>query len=76
MKQSLKTVLLFGGMILSWSVYYAASKVLVGETGSPLLAGFLLRSAALVFLTAQLLLDGSFSRLFHQGKAVKPPTRR
>ena len=71
MKQSLKTVLLFGGMILSWSVYYAASKVLVGETGSPLLAGFLLRAAALLFLTAQLLLDGSFSRLFHQGKAVK-----
>ncbi|MBR0198675.1 MAG: DMT family transporter [Oscillospiraceae bacterium] len=71
MKQSLKTAFLFGGMILSWSVYYAASKVLVGETGSPLLAGFLLRSAALLFLTAQLVLDGSFSRLFHQGKAVK-----
>ena len=71
MKQSLKTAFLFGGMILSWSVYYAASKVLVGETGSALLAGFLLRAAALLFLTAQLLLDGSFSRLFHQGKAVK-----
>ena len=71
MKQSLKTAFLFGGMILSWSIYYAASKVLVGETGSPLLAGFLLRLAALLFLTAQLVLDGSFSRLFHQGKAVK-----
>ena len=71
MKQSLKTAALFGGMILSWSIYYAASKVLVGETGSPLLAGFLLRLAALLFLTAQLVLDGSFSRLFHQGKAVK-----
>ena len=66
-----KTVFLFGGMIVSWSVYYAASKVLVGAAGSPLTAGFLLRAAALVFLTAQLLLDGSFARLFHQGKAVK-----
>ncbi len=66
-----KTAGMFGGMILAWSVYYAASKVLVGATGSALLAGFLLRSAALVFLTAQLLLDGSFSRLFHQGKAMR-----
>lgn len=66
-----KTALLFGGMIVSWSVYYAASKVLVGAAGSPLTAGFLLRAAALVFLTAQLLLDGSFARLFHQGKAMK-----
>ena len=71
MKSTLKTTGMFGGMILSWSIYYAASKVLVGETGSPLLAGFLLRTAALVFLTVQLLLDGSFTRLFHQGKAVK-----
>ena len=71
MNTKTKTVLLFGGMIVSWSVYYAASKVLVGAAGSPLTAGFLLRAAALVFLTAQLLLDGSFARLFHQGKAVK-----
>ena len=66
-----KTAGMFGGMILAWSVYYAASKVLVGAAGSPLLAGLLLRAAALVFLTAQLLLDGSFSRLFHQGKALR-----
>ena len=71
MKQSLKTAGMFGGMILSWSIYYAASKILVGETGSALLAGFLLRLAALCFLTVQLVLDGSFSRLFHQGKAVR-----
>ena len=71
MNTKAKTALLFGGMIVSWSVYYAASKVLVGAAGSPLTAGFLLRAAALVFLTAQLLLDGSFARLFHQGKAVK-----
>ena len=71
MNTKAKTALLFGGMIVSWSAYYAASKVLVGAAGSPLTAGFLLRAAALVFLTAQLLLDGSFARLFHQGKAVK-----
>lgn len=70
MKDELKYTLMVAGMVLSWSVYYAVSKVVVDRTGSALLAGFLLRSAALVFLTAQLLLDGSFRRLFHQGKAV------
>ena len=70
MKDELKYTLMVAGMVLSWSVYYAVSKVVVDRTGSALLAGFLLRSAALVFLTAQLLLDGSFQRLFHQGKAV------
>ena len=70
MKDELKYTLMVAGMVLSWSVYYAVSKVLVDRTGSALLAGFLLRSAALVFLTVQLLLDGSFRRLFHQGKAV------
>ena len=70
MKTSLKNAGMIGAMVVSWSIYYAVSKVLVGATGSPLLAGFLLRSAALVFLTAQLLLDGNFARLFHQGKAV------
>ena len=70
MNEKLKYTLMVAGMVLSWSIYYAVSKVVVGATGSPLLAGFLLRSAALVFLTVQLVLDGSFSRLFHQGKAV------
>ena len=70
MKEDLKYTLMVIGMIVSWSVYYAVSKVVVNATGSPLLAGFLLRSAALVFLTIQLLLDGNFRRLFHQGKAA------
>ena len=70
MKEELKCTGMVAGMVLAWSIYYAVSKVVVGATGSPLLAGFLLRSAALVFLTVQLVLDGSFSRLFHQGKAV------
>ena len=70
MKEDLKYTLMVAGMVLAWSVYYAVSKIIVDATGSPLLAGLLLRAAALVFLSAQLLLDGSFSRLFHQGKAV------
>ena len=70
MKENLKYSLMVAGMVLAWSVYYAVSKIVVGLTGSALLTGFLLRSAALVFLTAQLLLDKSFARLFRQGKAV------
>lgn len=57
-------------MVLAWSVYYTVSKWMVDRTGSAYLTGFLLRSAALVFLTVQLLADGSFRRLFHQGKAL------
>ena len=71
MREDLKYTLMVIGMVVSWSIYYAVSKIVVDATGSALLAGFLLRSAALVFLTLQLLLDGSFSRLFHQGKAVR-----
>ena len=70
MKDGLKSGLMIGAMILSWSVYYAVSKIMVSATGSPLLAGFLLRSFALVFLTAQLLADGSLSRLIRRGKAL------
>ena len=70
MKAGLKNAGMIGAMVVSWSIYYAVSKVMVAATGSPFLAGFLLRSAALLFLTAQLLLDGNFRRLFHQGKAV------
>ena len=70
MREDLKYTLMVMGMVVSWSVYYAVSKILVDATGSALLAGFLLRTAALVFLTVQLLLDKNFRRLFHQGKAV------
>ena len=71
MKEDLKYTLMVIGMVVSWSIYYAVSKVLVVATGSALLAGFLLRSAALVFLTIQLLADKNFARLFHQGEALK-----
>ena len=70
MKENLKYTLMIIGMVVSWSIYYTVSKIVVDATGSAVLAGFLLRSAALVFLTIQLLADKNFSRLFHQGKAV------
>ncbi|MBO4914482.1 MAG: DMT family transporter [Oscillospiraceae bacterium] len=71
MKDGLKYTLTVGGMVVSWSIFYAVSKIVVGATGSALLGGFLLRVAALVFLTVQLLADGSFKRLFEQrGKAL------
>ena len=70
MREDIKYTLMVAGMVVAWSVYYAVSKIVVGLTGSALLAGFLLRTAAFVFLTLQLLLDKSLSRLFHQGKAV------
>ena len=69
MKKS-ANVLMMLAMVLAWSVYYTVSKWMVDRTGSAYLTGFLLRSAALVFLTVQLLADGSFQRLFHQGKSV------
>ena len=71
MKDGFRSTLMVAGMVVSWSIYYAVSKVLVDATGSALLAGFLLRTAALLFLTLQLLFDGNFTRLFHQGKAVR-----
>lgn len=70
MKDNVKSAAMIGGMVFSWSIYYAVSKVMVNATGSALLAGFLLRASALVFLTAQLMADGNFRQLFHQGKAV------
>ena len=43
---------MIGGMVIAWSIYYAVSKIMVDATASPYAAGFLLRMAALVFLTA------------------------
>ena len=71
MKEDLKYTLMVIGLVVSWSIYYAVSKIVVDATGSARMAGFLLRTAALVFLTVQLLADKNFSRLFHQGKAVR-----
>ena len=57
-------------MVLSWSVFYAVSKVMVDTTGSAIAAGALIRAAALVFLTVQLLADGQFRELFRPGRAL------
>ncbi len=70
MKQRLQSGGLIGGMILFWSIFYAVSKYMVAKAGSPYLAGGLLRAAAWVFLTAQLLLMGKFLNLFRQGKRL------
>ena len=64
----LKSALMIGGMVLSWSVYYTVSKLLVDATGSAALSGMLLRLAALVFLTVQLYEDHTFGALIRQGK--------
>ena len=57
-------------MIVSWSVFYAISKVLVDATGSAVAAGAALRLFALVFLTAQLVFDKEVRLLFHQGRTA------
>lgn len=68
MNVKLKSALMIGGMVLSWSVYYTVSKLLVDATGSAALSGMLLRLAALVFLTVQLYEDHTFGTLIRQGK--------
>ena len=70
MKGRLKDIGMIAGMVIAWTVYYAVSKFMVDRTGSPYAAGFLLRAAALVFLTVQLAATGGFRDLFRQGKAT------
>ena len=66
MNGKLRDGAMIAGMVVAWSVFYAASKHMVDATGSPFAAGFLLRLGALVFLTVQLVADGQFKALFHQ----------
>ena len=70
MSSKVKDAGMIAGMILAWSVYYAVSKHLVDTMGSAFLVGFLLRSAALVFLTVQIFADGGYRRLFRQGRTA------
>ena len=70
MKQKLQSGGMIAGMILFWSIFYAVSKYMVAEAGSPYLAGGLLRAAALLFLTIQLVVMRQFTDLFKQGKSV------
>lgn len=68
--KALRNPLMILGMIVSWSVFYAISKVLVDATGSAVAAGAALRLFALVFLTAQLVFDKEVHLLFHQGRTA------
>ena len=70
MKERFKDIGMIAGMVLAWSVYYAVSKHMVNVTGSAFTTGFLLRAAALVFLTVHLAVSGGFSALFKQGKVT------
>ncbi len=70
MKKQLGNIGMIAGMVLAWSIYYAVSKRMVSATGSPFATGFLLRAAALIFLTVQLAVTDGFSALFSQGKAT------
>ena len=68
--KALRNPLMILGMIVSWSVFYAISKVLVDATGSAVAAGAALRLFALVFLTAQLVFNKEVRLLFHQGRTA------
>ena len=70
MEEKSKNAALIGGMVLFWSIYHAVSKIIVGATGSAPLTGMLLRSAALVVLTVQIVSGGKFRSLFRQGRAT------
>lgn len=65
-----KSVGMIVGMVISWSLYYTFSKIAVDMTGSASLAGFMLRTGALIFLTVQLALGGTLKGLLKQGRSV------
>ena len=71
MKSGFKSAFFIASMIISWSVYYAVSKVIVNACGSAFAGGFLLRSAAFLFLTIQLAATGGLKQLFSCGSTVK-----
>ena len=70
MKHNAKDGLMIAGMIIAWSIYYAVSKSTVDVTGSAFLSGFLLRLAALIFLTFQLLAERKLGDVLHQGRTA------
>lgn len=61
---------MIAGMVVSWTTYYAVSKVTVAATGSAFLAGLVLRAAAFVFLTVQLILQKKLKDVFRQGRVT------
>ncbi|MBR2644083.1 MAG: DMT family transporter [Clostridia bacterium] len=70
MKDRVRDICMIAGMVLAWSIYYAVSKRMVDITGSAFSTGFLLRAAALLFLTIQLGVTGGFRDLFRQGRVT------
>lgn len=70
MKGRLKDIGMIAGMVIAWTIYYAVSKYMVDATNSPYAAGFLLRTAALVFLTVQLAVTDGFKDLLRHGRAT------
>lgn len=70
MKKDIPQTWMFVGMVVSWSVYYAASKQTVDASGSPFVAGLLLRTAAFVFLTVRMAAQGKLGALFRQGRTA------
>ena len=71
MNARLKSGFMIGGMVLSWSIYYTVSKLLVDATGSAAFSGMLLRLAALIFLTVQLYEDHTFGAAASGQKAAR-----
>ena len=65
-----KSAGMIAGMVISWSLYYTFSKIAVDMTGSASLAGLMLRTGALIFLTVQLALGGTLKGLLKQGRSV------
>lgn len=70
MSEKAKSAGMIAGMVISWSLYYTFSKIAVDMTGSASLAGFMLRTGALIFLTVQLALGGTLKGLLKQGRSV------
>lgn len=58
------------GMVLAWTLFYTMSKLAVDLSGSALLTGALIRAAALLFLTAELIITKKMRLLFRQGKTT------
>ena len=70
MRDKASSGVMIAGMVVSWAIYYACSKYAVDATGSAFAAGLALRSAALIFLTAQLISEKKLGQVLRQGRAA------
>ena len=60
--------LFLAGMIVSWSIYYAASKICVQATGSAFFTTFIIRFFVMIFLAVLIVKTGEIKNLFSYGK--------